>query len=153
TESLGTKITKAVTHSPRYPKSTRKNGLVESLDLNKKYDSSTITTNIERTLHSDRSTTQKDQTEFLSNRDELLSIVSSRLTTGNRRTTSVTTPQTKRRISQKESVNSPYSNKSKTSFSLTTKTRQKPHPIKSASSTSSLVNVNQEKKSSIENQK
>ncbi|CAF4888149.1 unnamed protein product, partial [Rotaria magnacalcarata] len=40
-----------------------------------------------------------------------------------------------------------------TSFSLTTKTRQKPHPIKSASSTSSLVNVNQEKKSSIENQK
>ncbi|CAF4178972.1 unnamed protein product [Rotaria socialis] len=153
TESLGTKITTAVTHSPRYQKSTRNNGLVESLDLNKKYDSNAIITNIERTLHSDRSTTQKDQIEFLSNRDELLSIVSSRLTTGNRRTTPVTTPQTKRRNSQKESLNSPYSNKSKSSFSLTTKTRQKPRPIKSASSTSSLVKANQEKKSSIENQK
>ncbi|CAF0902470.1 unnamed protein product [Rotaria sordida] len=152
TESLETKITKVPNHSQRYEKSTIENDLVEN--LNKQYDSNTIIKDTEQILYSDRQVTQQDQTEFLTNRNELLSILSNRLTTNNRRpsssSSSITTSKTRKINSQNELLNSSYLNKSKNSLLSTNKTRL----IKSASSTSSLTSViNREKKSSFNNKK
>ncbi|CAF3919812.1 unnamed protein product [Rotaria sp. Silwood2] len=153
TESLGTKITKVATHSQRYQAPIIQNGLVENLDLYKQYDPSTIITDTEQTLYSDRQATQRDQTEFFTNRDELLSILSNRLTSTNRRPSTVTTPKTRKLSSKNELLNSSYSNKSKNSSLSTNKIRQKTRLIKSASSTSSLASVNREKKSTFDNKK
>ncbi|CAF3394742.1 unnamed protein product [Rotaria sp. Silwood1] len=153
TESLGTKIIQVAMHSQRYQKSTIENEFFENLNLNKQYDPSTIVRDTEPTLNSDRQATQRDQTEFFTNRDELLSILSNRLTSTNRRPSSVTTLKSREINSQNEFSNSSYSNKSKNSFSSTNKTRQKTRLIKSASSTSSLTNVNRDKKSSVDNKK
>lgn len=149
TESFGTKLTKVPNYSPRFQKPTRLDEPMETLDLNKRLDQNEIITDVEPTLYSDRTSTYKDQTEFYSHRDELLSIVSNRLTTNNRRASSATTPKAKTQDSRNKFVNSSCSNRSKNSSSTTTKSR----PIKSASSINSLTNVHQEKKSTVDKKK
>jgi hypothetical protein len=143
TESLGTKITKVATNDNQRDK---KSNLIERLNLNKQYDTGTITTDTEQMIYSDRQTTPRDETGFFTNRDELLSIVSSRLTPVSKRSSSLTTPKNSK-------LNSSYSNKSKNSFLSPNKTRHKNRLIKSASSTTSLTSLNQDKKSSFNNKK
>jgi hypothetical protein len=138
TESLGTKIIKVATNTGQR---NQKSNVIESLNLNKQYD----TTDTEQMIYSDRQTTPTDQNGFFTNRDELLSIVSSRLTPVNKRSSSVLIPKTSK-------INSSYSNKSKNSFSSPKKTRS----IKSSSSsslTTNLTNVNQNKKTLLDNKK
>jgi hypothetical protein len=119
TESLGTKITKVASTGQRL-----------------QYDIDT-----EQMLYSDRQDTNRDQTGFFTNRDELLSIVSSRLTNVTQRSSSVTTPKTTKNNSSKTSVSSPN------------KTRSKTRLIKSSSSAASLASAKQDKKSLIDNKK
>jgi hypothetical protein len=132
TESLGTKITKVATDDSQRHK---KSNIIEGLNLNKQYDTSTDT---EQMIYSDRPSIQKDEAGFFTNRDELLSIVSNRLTP-NKRSSSVIT-------SKNSKINSPHSNKSN-------KIRQKNHFIKSSSSTTSLTSIKHEKKSSLDTKK
>lgn len=137
TESLGTKITKVAN------KDHQKSNIIESLNFNKQYDTDTN----EQMIYSDRQITPRNQKEFFNNRDELLSILSSRLTPVNKRSSSVTTPKSSR-------INSPYLNKSKSSLSSSSnKNRSKSRLVKSSSSTTSLASINQEKKSTINNKK
>ena len=73
TESLGTKITKLATGKAPRSKTKPFNVLVENLNLNKHYDSATTTTltsETEQGLYSDRQATHRDQTGFFSNRDD-----------------------------------------------------------------------------------
>jgi hypothetical protein len=144
TESLGTKITKVATNdSGQRPKTSN---IIDSLNLHKQYDTGATTTDTEPMIYSDRQGTQGNEAGFFTNRDELLSIVSSRLTPVSKRSSSVTTPKNSK-------INSPRSNKSKNSLSSPPKTRQKTRPIKPASSTTSLASLNQEKKSSLDTKK
>ena len=130
TESLGTKITKIATNTTRQ----RHEKLI------KQYD----TTDTDQLIYTDRSEIQKDHTDFYNNREQLLSIVSNRLTPVSRRSSSVSTPRNSK-------INSSYSNKSKPSPS---KTRQKTtRLIKSPSSNSSIASTRQEKKSLVESKK
>jgi hypothetical protein len=69
TESLGTKITKLATSVNPQQRSNK----MENLNLNKQYDSGTITsTDTEQGFYSDRQATHRDQTGFFSNRDDPL---------------------------------------------------------------------------------
>ena len=73
TESLGTKITKLATGKVPRSKTKPFNGVIESLNLNKHYDSvttTTLTSETEQGMYSDRQATHRDQTGFFSNRDD-----------------------------------------------------------------------------------
>ena len=75
TESLGTKITKLATGIHPYQRPTKQNNFIENLNLNKQYDTvttTTITTETDHGLYSDRQATHRDQTGFFSNRDDPL---------------------------------------------------------------------------------
>jgi hypothetical protein len=144
TESLGTKITKVATNGSSQRQKT--SSIIDSLNFHKQYDTGVTTTDTEPMIYSDRQGTPRDETGFLNNRDELLSIVSSRLTPVSKRSSSAT-------ISKNSKSNSPRSNKSKHLLSSPAKTRPKTRSIKSASSTTNLANLNQDKKSSIDTKK
>ena len=141
TESLGTKITKVANHEHGNQQHT-KSSMTDSLNLQKQYDTGAITTDTEPMLYSDRQETPRDESGFFNHRDELLSIVSSRLTPAGKRSSSVSTPKNSK-------IRSSATNKSQHSRSSPAKTR----PIKSASSTSSLASLNQEKKPSSDSKK
>jgi hypothetical protein len=69
TESLGTRITKLATGFNPHRTSNK----IENLNLNKQYDTGTITTtDTEQGFYSDRQATHRDQTGFFSNRDDPL---------------------------------------------------------------------------------
>lgn len=75
TESLGTKITKMATGAHFHKKAIKKNGFIENLNLNQQLDvgtTTTITTDTDQGLYSDRQATHRDQTGFFSNRDDPL---------------------------------------------------------------------------------
>ena len=87
----------------------------------------------------------KDPIEFFNNRDELLSIVSARLTPVNKRSSSVTTPKSSR-------ANSPRTTTT-TTTTLNNKNRPKNRPIKSSSSSTTSLNHFQQDKKPIEKKK
>lgn len=128
TESLGTKITKAATNDVRHRRTDHSSFNPVNVGTS---DSETI-------MSSTRDEIPDDERGFYNHRNELLSIVSSRLTPTKKRSSSAN--------SKKQSSTS--SNKSKQSPLSSAKTRSKTRPIKSASSTSSLTSVQQEKKPS-----
>ena len=73
TESLGTKITKLATGTNLTKKKRKPSGMVEHLNLHKHQDTlttSTLTSETEQGLYSDRQATHRDQTGFFSNRDD-----------------------------------------------------------------------------------
>lgn len=145
TESLGTKITKAATNGSadqRHPNSY----IMNSLNLQKQHDTGTTTSDTEPMISSDRQEIKGDEASFLTKREELLSIVSSRLTPAGKRSASATTPRNSK-------INSSVSNKNKNSHLSSAKTRSKARSIKSASSTTSLASLPPDKKSSSETKK
>lgn len=75
TESLGTKITKLATATHHHKALHRQSNGIENLNLNKQSDpgtTTTITTDTEQGLYSDRQATHRDQTGFFSYRDDPL---------------------------------------------------------------------------------
>ncbi|CAF3544250.1 unnamed protein product [Rotaria sordida] len=149
TESLGTKITKFATATHPYKKSTKQNDFIENLNFNKQsdtYTTTTITTDTDQGLYSDRQATHRDQTGFFSNRDDPLysnDLKSNNLTTITQRTSPTTTPKN---TYHKSDVISPSSKKS---FSSPNKThhrhRHRKSSSSSSSSTTSLTRTNNEK--------
>lgn len=131
TESLGTKISKAATNGSRHQR-TENFSFMDNLNL-----PHTVTSESETMVSSAREEIPDDERGFFNRRNELLSIVSSRLT-----------PTSKRSASANSKSNSSPSNKSKNSHNSPAKTRSKTRPIKSASSTTSLASFHEDKKSS-----
>ena len=131
TESLGTKITKVATNGSRHQRDEN-SYLMDSLNL-----ANAGTSDSEAMVSSTREDIPKDERGFYNRRNELLSIVSNRLT-----------PTSKRSSSVNSKNHSSSSNKSKHSPLSSAKNRSKNRPIKSASSTSSLASVQQGKKPS-----
>ena len=145
TGSFRSRIKQVAVRTQRNHKNTKQNEFVENLNLNPQYNLSTMTTvNTEQILDSDRLTTKRDQSEFFTNRDELLSIVSNRLTNISRRSSSVKSNKKDSRSGRLHSKNS---------SSLSSKNRHKTRSVKSASSTSSAASINQERKYSLDNKK
>ncbi|CAF3497184.1 unnamed protein product [Rotaria sp. Silwood1] len=152
TESLGTKITKFATATHPYKKSNKQNGFIENLNFNKQsdtYTTTTITTDTDQGLYSDRQATHRDQTGFFSNRDDPLysnDIKANNITTITQRTSPITTPKN---THHKSDV---ISTSSKKSFSSPNKTHHRnrhrklsPTPSSSSSSTINVTNTNNEK--------
>ncbi|CAF2554581.1 unnamed protein product [Rotaria sp. Silwood2] len=152
TESLGTKITKFATATHHYKKTTKQNGPVENLNFNKQsdtYTTTTITTDTDQGLYSDRQATHRDQTGFFSNRDDPLysnDLKPNNLTTITQRTSPTATPKN---TYHKSDI---ISTSSKKSFSSPNKTHHRnrhrkpsPTPSSSSSTTINLTNTNNEK--------
>lgn len=143
TDSLGTKISRAASHEHRHHQPTKKNGLV-----NKHAETTSRTkADVEHVIYSDRQRTPRDQTDFFNNRNDLLAILSSRLSTANRRSSSATTPKHSKGNSHSESY-------SKTHVSSATKNSARLLKSSSSSSTISLAShLNQERKPTINRKK
>ncbi|CAF2168879.1 unnamed protein product [Rotaria magnacalcarata] len=153
TESLGTKITKLATATYPYKKSNKRNGLIENLNFNKQSDpgTTTVTTDTEQGLYSDRQATHRDQTGFFSNRDDPLysnDFKTNHLSTITQRASSpITTPKNTHHH-YKSDVLSTTSKKSLTSPNKPHRRsrHRKPSSTRSSSSsTSSLTSTSNEK--------
>ena len=137
TESLGTKIIQAASNEQRQQKPTKKNHSGTRLK----------TTGMEQAMHSDRQTTPRDQADFFTNRDRLLTILSSRLSSANRRSSSATTPKNSKGHSHGES-------QSKNIVSSASRSTARRLKSSSSSSTISLAShPTQEKKSLAQRKK
>ncbi|UJR20732.1 hypothetical protein I4U23_023851 [Adineta vaga] len=137
-------VSMKVSNDRHHRKSNTHNELIEScLNLNKYYDIN----NDEPLIYSDRQATYRDQTGFFTNRDELLSIVSNRLTSGNQRSSSVATPRKSKLTSQNTMSHVSHSNKAKNLFSSSNKTYQNSRPTKTATTTQPKKSSNDNKKS------
>ncbi|CAF0793299.1 unnamed protein product [Adineta ricciae] len=148
-ESLGAKSAKVSTHDHRYRKSSATNALIDDLNLNKYHDPN----DDESLIYSDRQSTYRDQTAFFTKRDELLSIISNRLSSANQRSSSLGTPRKTKPTSQKTASNVSHPTKSKNLFvSSSSKTYQASRPTKTANNGSSRT-TNHLKKSSLDNKK
>ena len=130
TESLGTKISKAATNGSRHQHNGQQFSFIDNLNL-----PNTATSESETIVSSARDDIPDDERGFFNRRNELLSIVSSRLT-----------PTSKRSASANSKSNSSSLNKSKNSHVSPGKTRSKTRSIKSASSTTSLASLREDKK-------
>ena len=97
-------------------------------------------------LYSDRDVPRRDQSELFTNRDEILSLVSSRLASTHRRSSSVNS-------AKRTLLHSPMTHPS--SAQKSSKTRSKPRSVQSASTISSSANhkTREMKSASMENRK